>query len=146
MCAIGSRRWVKASLNKAHAIHSEPLSRSGNHQINASEDAVMEIRTASDADLSEIRKLLLANGLLVEDVSASLIEGFLVAEDSNGSVIGSIGLEGLGSSVLLRSLAVTPQVRGMGIARELVVRLEDKMRSCGQLDVWLLTTTAEPFF
>lgn len=106
----------------------------------------MEIRTASDADLSEIRKLLLANGLLVEDVSASLIEGFLVAEDSNGSVIGSIGLEGLGSSVLLRSLAVTPQVRGMGIARELVVRLEDKMRSCGQLDVWLLTTTAEPFF
>jgi amino-acid N-acetyltransferase len=106
----------------------------------------MELRTAGEADLSEIRKLLLANGLLVEDVSGSLIEGFLVAEDAYGSVIGSIGLEGLGSSVLLRSLAVAPHVRGMGIARELVVRLEDKMRSCGQLEVWLLTTTAEHFF
>jgi amino-acid N-acetyltransferase len=106
----------------------------------------MKIRTASDADLREIRKLLRANGLLVEDVSTSLIDGFLVAEDASGSVIGSIGLEQLGSSVLLRSLAVASQVRGRGIARELVVRLEDKVRSCGQLDVWLLTTTAEHFF
>jgi amino-acid N-acetyltransferase len=106
----------------------------------------MDMRKANDADLSEIQKLLLDSSLLVEDVSASLIEEFLVAEDASGSVIGSIGLEQLGSRVLLRSLAVAPQARGMGIARELVVRLEDKARSCGQLDVWLLTTTAERFF
>ncbi|MGF6612867.1 amino-acid N-acetyltransferase [Paraburkholderia sp. WSM4175] len=106
----------------------------------------MEIRTANDADLSEIQNLLLANGLLVEDVSKALIEGFLVAQDASGSVIGSIGLEQLGSSVLLRSLAVASQVRGTRIARELVQRLEDKVRSYGQLDVWLLTTTAEHFF
>ncbi|RKF35701.1 GNAT family N-acetyltransferase [Paraburkholderia fungorum] len=105
----------------------------------------MKIRTANAGDLSEIQKLLLASGLLVGDVSASLIKGFLVAEDASGSVIGSIGLERLGSSVLLRSLAVASQVRRTGIARELVVRLEDKMRSCGQLDIWLLTTTAEHF-
>jgi len=78
----------------------------------------MEIRTANVADLSEIQKLLVVSGLLVDDVSASLIKGFLVAED----------------------------VRGTGIARELVVRLEDKVRACGPLDVWLLTTTAEHFF
>jgi amino-acid N-acetyltransferase len=106
----------------------------------------MEIRTANVADLSEIQKLLVVSGLLVDDVSASLIKGFLVAEDASGSVIGSIGLEQLGSSVLLRSLAVASHVRGTGIARELVVRLEDKVRACGPLDVWLLTTTAEHFF
>jgi amino-acid N-acetyltransferase len=106
----------------------------------------MEIRTANDADLSEIQKLLLESGLLVDDVSASLIKGFLVALDANGSVIGSIGLEHLGSSVLLRSLAVASHVRGTGIAQELVVRVEDKAHSCGPLEVWLLTTTAGHFF
>jgi amino-acid N-acetyltransferase len=89
----------------------------------------MEMRTANIADLSEIQKLLVVSGLLVDDVSASLIKGFLVAEDASGSVIGSIGLEQLGSSVLLRSLAVASHVRGTGIARELVVRLEDKVRA-----------------
>jgi amino-acid N-acetyltransferase len=101
---------------------------------------------ASDADLSEIRKLLLVSGLSVEDVSAALLEGFLIAEDASGLVIGSIRLEQLGSSMLLRSLAVPSHVRGTGIARELVTRLEDKVRSRGQLEVWLLKTTAEHVF
>ncbi|WP_306299727.1 arsenic resistance N-acetyltransferase ArsN2 [Caballeronia sordidicola] len=79
-------------------------------------------------------------------MSRALIEGFLVAEDASGSVVGIGGLEQLGSSVLLRSLAVAPEARGIGIARALVARLEDNARSCGQPDVWLLTTTAERFF
>jgi amino-acid N-acetyltransferase len=101
---------------------------------------------ADEADLSEIQSLLRANDLPVEDISRALIEGFLVAEDASGSVIGIGGLEQLGSSVLLRSLAVAPEARGIGIARALVARLEDNVRSCGQPDVWLLTTTAERFF
>jgi amino-acid N-acetyltransferase len=71
-----------------------------------------------------------------EDVSTTLIEGFLVAEDPSGTVVGIGGLEQLGSSVLLRSLAVTSELHGRGIARELVT----------QREVWLLTTTAEHFF
>jgi amino-acid N-acetyltransferase len=106
----------------------------------------MQIRMADEADLSEIQSLLRANDLPVEDISRALIEGFLVAEDASGSVIGIGGLEQLGSSVLLRSLAVAPEARGIGIARALVARLEDNVRSCGQPDVWLLTTTAERFF
>jgi amino-acid N-acetyltransferase len=106
----------------------------------------MQIRMADEADLSEIQSLLRANDLPVEDISRALIEGFLVAEGASGSVIGIGGLEQLGSSVLLRSLAVAPEARGIGIARALVARLEDNVRSCGQPDVWLLTTTAERFF
>jgi len=106
----------------------------------------MQIRMADEADLSEIQSLLRANDLPVEDISTALIEGFLVAEGASGSVIGIGGLEHLGSSVLLRSLAVAPQARGTGIARALVARLEDNARSCGQQDVWLMTTTAERFF
>lgn len=106
----------------------------------------MQIRKAEAADLGEIRKLLDANGLPVEDVSSGLIEGFLVAEDANGTIVGGGGLEQLGSSVLLRSLAVTSELRGRGIARELVARLEASARSLRQHEVWLLTTTAEHMF
>jgi amino-acid N-acetyltransferase len=106
----------------------------------------MQIRIADEADLCEIQSLLRANDLPVEDIPKTLIKGFLVAEGASGSVIGIGGLEQLGSSVLLRSLAVAPDARGIGIARALVARLEDNARSCGRQDVWLLTTTAERFF
>jgi amino-acid N-acetyltransferase len=106
----------------------------------------MQIRMADEADLSEIQSLLRANDLPVEDISTALIEGFLVVEGASGSIIGIGGLEQLGAGVLSRSLAVAPEARGMGIARALVERLEDNARSCGQQDIWLLTTTAERFF
>ncbi|CAG4886753.1 arsenic resistance N-acetyltransferase ArsN2 [Paraburkholderia saeva] len=106
----------------------------------------MRIRKADAADLVEIQTLLRANGLPVDDVTGLLIEGFLVAEDTDGSIVGSAGLEPLGSSVLLRSLAVASEIRGTGVARELVARLEENARSLGRLEVWLLTSTAERFF
>ncbi|MGF6727384.1 amino-acid N-acetyltransferase [Paraburkholderia sp. GAS41] len=106
----------------------------------------MQIRKANDADLGEIQNLLNANGLPSEDVSTTLIEGFLVVEDASGIVVGIGGIEQLGSSVLLRSLAITSELRGRGIARELVTRLEDNALSLGQREVWLLTTTAGHFF
>lgn len=106
----------------------------------------MQIRIAGEAELHQIQGLLRANDLPVADVSKALVTGFLVAESATGSDIGIGGLEQLGSSVLLRSLAVAPEARGTGVARALIARLEDKARSCGQQDVWLLTTTAERFF
>ncbi|CAE6853090.1 arsenic resistance N-acetyltransferase ArsN2 [Paraburkholderia aspalathi] len=106
----------------------------------------MQIRKANDADLGEIRNLLNEHGLPVEDVSMTLIEGFLVAENASGMVVGSGGLERIGSSALLRSIALKSEWRGTGVARELVGRLGDNARLLGQQEVWLLTTTAERFF
>ena len=112
----------------------------------SSESAAMQIRVAVEADLSAIESLLRANNLPVADISKAPIGRFLVTEGASGSVIGIGGLEQLGSSVLLRSLAVAPEVRGIGIARALIARLEDIARSRARQDVWLLTTTAEQFF
>lgn len=95
----------------------------------------MQIRKADDADLGEIQNLLNANGLPVEDASTTLIEGFLVAESANGTVVGSGSLEQIGASVLLRSLAITSELRGAGVARELVAQLEDNARLLGQREV-----------
>lgn len=106
----------------------------------------MRIRNAVPADLEKIRSLLQANGLPIEDVSGTLIETFLVAEDADGTMVGSAGLEPAGSSVLMRSLAVAIASRGAGTAKELVARLEDNARSRGYREVWLLTTTAQRYF
>lgn len=106
----------------------------------------MLIRKANGADLDKIQNLLAANGLPAGDISMTLIEGFLVVEDAGGAVVGSAGLEQIGSNALLRSLALTSEWRGTGVVKELVAQLEDKARSLGQQDVWLLTTTAERFF
>lgn len=106
----------------------------------------MRIRKANDADLGQIQNLLTANGLPVEDVSTTLIEGFLVAEDASGAIVGSGGFEQISPSVLLRSLVVSSELRGRGIAGELVAQLEDNAHSLGRQEVWLLTTTAERFF
>jgi amino-acid N-acetyltransferase len=62
----------------------------------------MQIRIADEADLCEIQSLLRANDLPVEDISKTLIKGFLVAEGASGSVIGIGGLEQLGSSTTSR--------------------------------------------
>jgi amino-acid N-acetyltransferase len=112
----------------------------------SNEQTDMRIRKANNADLDEIQNLLNANGLPVEDVSTTLVEGFLVAENAHGTVVGSGGLEQIGSGVLLRSLVLTSELRGTGVAKELVAQLEDHARSLGQQEVWLLTTTADRFF
>jgi hypothetical protein len=44
----------------------------------------MQIRIADEADLCEIQSLLRANDLPVEDISKTLIKGFLVAEGASG--------------------------------------------------------------
>ena len=106
----------------------------------------MQTRTADAAELSDIRTLLAANGLPVEDLCTTLIEGFLIIQDASGTIVASGALQHLGSSVLLRSLVVTPELRGTGIARRLVARLEDDARALGYEELWLLTTTAEGFF
>jgi len=46
--------------------------------------------------------------LPIDDISMALVERFLVAEGSSGSIIGIGGLESLGSAVLLRSPVVAP--------------------------------------
>jgi amino-acid N-acetyltransferase len=106
----------------------------------------MQIRKANGADLDKIQNLLTAYGLPAEDVSMTLIEGFLVVEGAGGTVVGSAGLEHIGSNVLLRSLVLTSELRGTGVAKALVAQLEDNARSLGKPEVWLLTTTAERFF
>jgi amino-acid N-acetyltransferase len=94
--------------------------------------------------LSEVRALLEANALPVADLDTASPEFFGLIDAAG--VLGVIGLERHGDAALLRSLAVRASQRGAGLGTLLVQGLEEEARRLKVRELWLLTTTAEPFF
>ncbi|WP_109479405.1 arsenic resistance N-acetyltransferase ArsN2 [Paraburkholderia sp. C35] len=106
----------------------------------------MKIRAANDDDLVDIRSLLTACELPVEDVARSLLTGFLVAVDDKGAIVGSACLEPVGEAALLRSLAVGSHLRATGLGMALLLAIEREARKRTYSSLWLLTTSAQRFF
>lgn len=106
----------------------------------------MKIRAALANDVASITALLTESGLPASDVDVALVEGFLVAENENGEIVGCIGLERFGYSALLRSLVVAPTSRSKQLSSTLLFAAESRARMQGVRELWLLTTTAAAMF
>lgn len=104
----------------------------------------MQIRNATNADLTAVESLLSASDLPLDGVKDNF-SSFVVAED-DGHIAGAIGLEEFGSVGLLRSAVVSPEHRGGGVGRRLVERLLQRTEDEGIEELYLLTTTAEQYF
>jgi amino-acid N-acetyltransferase len=104
----------------------------------------VEVRTAKAEDLPRVLSLLGRAELPTAGV-ADALPHFIVAE-SDGGLVGVVGLELYADSALLRSAAVEESWRGSGIGRVLVEQALDLARHRGVEDVYLLTTTAEHYF
>jgi amino-acid N-acetyltransferase len=108
-------------------------------------------RPARPSDVPAIHDLLTRADLPTDDV-AELVgahaDAFVVAEtdDAGPRVIGVAGVEGRGPAALLRSVVVDAALHGRGIGRELVERVMERAMSSGVTELYLLTTTAEPYF
>lgn len=63
-----------------------------------------------------------------------------------GKLVAVVGLEPYQSVALLRSLAVSPDYRSLGLARKLVSFMEVQAAQQGVQELYLLTTTASNFF
>jgi len=103
------------------------------------------IRRGESGDAPSVLALLKSAGLPTTDLEAALNLQVWVIK-AKDSLQGVIALERFGSEGLLRSLAVAPEYRRRGFARELVVRLEHDARIDGVERLVLLTESAEPFF
>lgn len=101
------------------------------------------IRPAIDADLAAVRRLLDDESLPTGDLRAAHLV-FVIETD--GVVVGAIGLEPFGKVGLLRSLVVAPAARSAKLGRELVERLEDHAQDRGIRELWLLTIDADAWF
>ena len=93
----------------------------------------------------ELLKLLQSCDLLVSDIALSNSLCFF-GYHQNQKLVGVVGLENFGTMALLRSLAVSVELRGSGLGRTLVQFAESEARAMGVIDLFLLTETAEHFF
>ena len=102
------------------------------------------LREAGASDDSSIRVLLEAAKLPFDDVSAERQE-FTVAI-ADGELIGCGALETFGGAALIRYLAVAERHRGAGLGGEIYDRLVARAKEKGLTRLFLLTTTAAPYF
>lgn len=98
-------------------------------------------RPAFDAAVQLLRKA----DLPTEDLTPAHVDHFFYSGTA-AQPTGLVGLEIFGDVALLRSLVVTPERRGSGEGHLLLEHAEREASSRGVRELYLLTTTAEPFF
>jgi amino-acid N-acetyltransferase len=107
-------------------------------------DAKVELKKATDANISSITELLRSNGLPYEDIRSKidcLFMGYL-----GPRVVGVGGVETYGIYGMLRSLVIEESFRRRGYGTTLCKKLIEHARLNGIDKIYLLTTTAEGFF
>jgi amino-acid N-acetyltransferase len=104
----------------------------------------LKIRKARKSDLPAVEELLSASKLPLDGVREHFAD-FIVAEDDN-RIQGVVGIEKYESVGLLRSAAVSPERRGIGIGGRLVEQVLERAEEAGIDELYLLTTTAENYF
>lgn len=103
-----------------------------------------EICAASPSDFPDILALL-RNCQLLESGVREALGNFVVARQAS-SLLGCAGLEVYGELGLLRSVAVTPEARKLGLGRRLVDGVVAAAAGRRLRELFLLTTTASTFF
>jgi amino-acid N-acetyltransferase len=104
----------------------------------------IEVTPARPQDEAAIVRLLQDCNLPTADVAEHLPHFFVAW--SGRALVGVAGLQPAGEAALLRSLAVVAEFRGHGIARALCARVAEHAAASGLPNLYLLTTTAAPFF
>lgn len=99
----------------------------------------------SKPSLDVVKGLLSLAHLPTSDLNDGHCENFFFAGDIE-KPRGIVGIEMPGDLGLLRSLVVDERSRGSGLGSSLVAHVENYARSNGVRALYLLTTTAEPFF
>jgi amino-acid N-acetyltransferase len=107
--------------------------------------ALMTHEISARPSLQSAVQLLQQANLPTEDLTAAHCENFFFSGPSSAPS-GIVGLELFGEVALLRSLVVAPGRRGTGAGASLLSHAEEQARKRGVRSLYLLTTTAEPFF
>jgi len=100
---------------------------------------------AARPGLAAATTLLAAAKLPTSDLTERHCEHFFFLGPEE-ALEGLVGLEPFGEVALLRSLVVAENLRGTGAGSRLLEHAETQARSRGVRELYLLTTTAEPFF
>jgi amino-acid N-acetyltransferase len=103
----------------------------------------MMINAVTQNIFSKALAFIKDNNLPSDDISDSTK---LFAITDGDKIVGTIGVEFYEKAALLRSLAVSEERRGAGLAKQLVDFIEHFAKQNGAEEIILLTTTAQDFF
>ncbi len=103
------------------------------------------VNPARAADLERVRALIEAARLPTDGLEDQFPRGYVVAV-RKGEMVGTAGVETHGGDGLLRSVVVDAGCRGSGLGHTLTFNRIQWAKSHGLASLWLLTTTAAPFF
>jgi amino-acid N-acetyltransferase len=106
--------------------------------------SAFEIVDATPADRDEVLGLLGVARLPTDGLTEHLSTAVVARRD--GRLVGSAALELYPGGALLRSVAVDPSVRGLGLGQRLTEAAIARARAHRAPALYLLTTTAEGFF
>ena len=106
---------------------------------------LLTARLLPAGELPALAAVLSAAGLPTQDLGETGRE-FFAFRDPRGTLVGYGGIEVLGLDALLRSVITVPEMRGRDYGAALVDRLLALALRRGVRTVYLLTTTAVPFF
>jgi len=104
----------------------------------------VQIQRATDADAASIVALLTASGLPIDGLVDHLDTAIVARRGQD--LVGCAALEIYSDGALLRSVAVSPGVRGTGLGQALTGAALSLAEDLRMPAVYLLTTTAERFF
>jgi len=104
------------------------------------------LRAARPEDRAAVVALLTDAGLPPAGLDDHFPDGFVVACDADGTLLGAAGLEDYGPVGLLRSVAVLGDRRGTGLGSRLSRAVMAMAADRGVRELFLLTTGAEGYF
>ena len=105
---------------------------------------MVELAPAALEHLPSVRELLAEAGLPLAGLDDQFPAAYVVARQ--GALVGVAGLERYGDVGLLRSVAVSEPFRNSGLGRRLVTDRLSAAHAIGLHQIFLLTTTAAPYF
>jgi amino-acid N-acetyltransferase len=105
----------------------------------------MTMETFIQPSEAGVKRLLNESQRISSDLSPEHLRHFF-GLGTESELEGVVGLELYGAVALLRSLAVVPSRRRVGLGAKLVAHAEDYARGLGIKSLYLLTNTAESFF
>lgn len=106
---------------------------------------VVQQQIKTDKELEALQAFLRSNQLPASDISLES-SIYLTYYNTLENLVGSGALEVYGDKVLLRSLAVSQELRGQQVGKQIVTDLLQKAKDLSIKEVYLLTETAFYFF
>ena len=99
------------------------------------------IAEGRQGDRAGVEALLTACGLPLTGLDAPNLHLIVAREDDR--LVGCAAIERFGTACVLRSLAVSPDRRGSGLARRLIDSLLHEARAAGSTEAYLLTKNVQ---